>query len=113
MRIKSQNGKSIASQLSDILCSTLPMVMDTGINSHLGTIKPDAKGKAVLFTWKKNIYRLTEHLKVQERDFTNTFVTTDECKQVEDRINTVLSLVVAPEKVAIPEEKIVVEPVLV
>lgn len=86
MRIKSQNGKSIASQLKEILENKMPRVANTGINSDLGTVKADPKGKAVIFTWKKNEYRMTENLKVHEKDFTGTYIVTDECKNVEKMI---------------------------
>jgi len=88
MRIKSKAGQSIAAQLTDIVQMALPQCVHSGIASHLGNVKADPKGKAVLFTWKKNIYgfRITENLKVSEMDFTGTFTTTDESKNVEKMI---------------------------
>lgn len=97
MRIKSKVGQSIAAQLTNIIQEALPQCIHSGISSHLGNIKPDPKGKAILFTWKKSIYgfRLTENLKAYEMDFTGTFAITDECKAIEAAIEKSLNPVVA------------------
>jgi hypothetical protein len=109
MRIKSQNGKSIAKQLKEILENSLPKVANTGLNKDLGTVHADPKGKAVLFTWKNETYRMTENLKVHKKDFTNTFVVTDECEAVEKMVNDSFKPVapivsVEPEKVEAKSE---------
>lgn len=111
MRIKSQNGQTIASQLKEILKSKMPRVANTGINSDLGTVKADPKGKAVIFTWRKNEYRMTENLKVYEKDFTGTYVITDECKNVEKMITEPVAVVasVEQEKVPVQPETVVEE----
>jgi hypothetical protein len=93
MKIKATNGQSIASRLTAILTSTLPTVKDTNLNKNLGTVKPDAKskGKAVLFTWRKGTYRLSENLKVMEQDFTNTFIDSSTAKETEAIIKGALA----------------------
>lgn len=105
MRITSNNGQSIVAQLTNIINNALPRIANTDIYSHLGNVKADPKGKAIVFTWKKSIYgfRMTENLKVYEKDFTNTFVITEECKNIEKMVEASFNSVVA-EKEPIKEE---------
>ena len=108
MRIKSQIGKSIANQLADIINKALPRVIDTGINSHLTGVKPDPKGKAILFAWKKEGFRMTENLKVSKKDdFGNGFMVRDECKEIEKMIEASLNSVVS--EVAPTKEEVTTE----
>lgn len=93
MKIKATSQQSIASQLVDILYTSLPSFKITGLSKDLQTVKADAKskGKAVLFVWRKNTYRLTEALKVTEFDFTNSYVENEGSKEVEAIIKASLS----------------------
>jgi len=109
MRVKTKNGQSIVSQLTDIINHALPRTIDTGIGSHLGNnIKADSKGKSILFTWKKNLYgfRMTENLKVMEMDFTGTFTQTEDSKAVEMAVEASLKPIaeIAPVKEEVKEE---------
>lgn len=83
-------GKSIVETLSHILKSTLPKRSETGLTKHLTHISPDpkSKGKAVIFKWNSNTFRLTENLTVAELSFFNEWQKTEECKALEDLAKT-------------------------
>jgi len=84
MRVKSDN-RTVAAKLNDILIQTFPLARLTGKINDLVSIHPDkdSKGKAVLFTWKKTTFKLTENLKVKELDFTHTFANTELSNEAE------------------------------
>jgi hypothetical protein len=74
-------------KLISIISGILPNAKDTGIINHLWAIfHPTNKGKAIVFTWNKERFRLTANHKVQQYDFTNTLIDTDEAKRIEGLI---------------------------
>jgi len=104
MKITATNDKSVVQQLGEIINKSLPMSINTGRYNDVGTIHTclKSKGKAVLFSWRKAIYRLTENLKVLEIDFTNTPVVTENSMEAEAKINAVFAPIEVPQvKVAV------------
>ena len=74
-------------KLINIVSSVLPNAKETGIINHLwAAFHPINKGKAITFIWKKERFRLTANLKVQEYDFTNTLIDSNEAKTIEGLI---------------------------
>ena len=88
MRIKSNANGTIGMQLTAIVNKTFPRACETGIARDLISIgnDPKSKGKAILFMYRKTTFRLTENLKVQERNFCNTYETTQNAIEVEAMI---------------------------
>ena len=99
MKIKI-NGSTVKT-LTQIVTKALPMVIHTGNGNHLRHVKPDAssKGKAILFTWKKNDFRMTENLIVQERDFTYTWTQTPDALNVQAIVQGVYAGTIIPKEV--------------
>lgn len=88
MKVNFVNGKSIASQLSEVVSKTFPAIKTTGKAQDLKAIYSDAKskGKAIIFVWRKATLRLTENLKVQELNFCNTYEDTQLSKEAAEMI---------------------------
>jgi hypothetical protein len=110
MKITSKANQSIASQLETIIRNALPLTANTGLSKDVGTIKTDAKskGKAVLFTYHKSTFRLTENLKVSEKDFTGTFVTNNESKEIEN----IITISLTPPKMPVSKSENITEMIL-
>lgn len=112
MRIKATATKSTSEQLADILKDTFPQAINTGLSNDLCSIKtdPKSKGKSVFFMYKKTTFRMTENLKVTERDFTNTFTETAVAKEIEAMIKSRICSGVAVEAEKTPAPQPVAEP---
>jgi hypothetical protein len=78
---------STSQKLISLISGILPNAKDTGLINHLwSTFHPVNKGKAITFVWKKIQFRLTANYKVQEYDFTNSLISSDESKEIEKLI---------------------------
>lgn len=84
MKIQRQDNESIANALTRFLTSKLPLAKDTGLVKKLKSIHVDkrSKGKAVLFVWEKERFKITEHMKVWHKNFMNEWKDNDEETQV-------------------------------
>ena len=85
MNVKRSPNQSIAYALATILESILPNIKNTHEPKDLRGIKidPESKGKAMQFTWNLETFKVTENLCVHERDFTNTWIKSEEAAKVE------------------------------
>jgi hypothetical protein len=68
--IKSDKNTTTA-KLINIIQHAFPLASKTENSSDIGTIHPDtkSKGKAVLFTWKHSNFKLSEALRVTEKEW--------------------------------------------
>ncbi len=78
-----------AAKLADIVKAAFPLVRDTGKISDVGTIHPEpkSKGKAIMFTWRKSSFKMTEALKITEKTFYNTYETSPLSNEAQSIIN--------------------------
>ena len=86
------NSNSTTGKLINSIKAAFPLAYNTGMGNDVGTIHPDpkSKGKAVIFTWKKSTLKLSEAMKVMEKDFTNTYVKSPLSIEAESIINAYL-----------------------
>ena len=91
MNVKKSPNQSTAHALATLLTNSLPLIVTSGMAKHLNKnvkIEPASKGKAVLFGWNMGEFKLTENLSVYEKDFTNTWLKSEEAAKVEAVLKT-------------------------
>lgn len=78
-----------AAKLGNIIKAAFPLIRDTGKISDVGTIHPEpkSKGKAIIFTWRKSSFKMTEALKITELTFYNTYEITTLATEAQSIIN--------------------------
>ncbi len=79
-------NKSIPETLIHIVKSVLPNTINSGLSRHLrGSINPDpkSKGKAIIFKWNNNQFKVTENLTAYEQNWCNDWIKTEESAKVE------------------------------
>jgi hypothetical protein len=83
--------QTTAERLNTLINSKLPKVTETGIVNHLMPktfIETKSKGKAIVFTWKRNFFRISDKHAVREQNFMNEWVETEESKQIQALVRT-------------------------
>ena len=114
--IKSDKNTT-ANKLINIIQHAFPLASKTENSSDIGTIHPDpkSKGKAVLFTWKHTTFKLSEALKVMEKEWCSAaYISTPLSNEAEAIIKayTTPTDTKAEQVITKPENVIVVPPVV-
>ena len=78
-----------AERLHKLISSKLPKAPETGIANHLMPrtfVEVKSRGKAIVFTWKRNFFRISNKHAVKEMNFMNEWVETEESKRIQDLV---------------------------
>jgi len=87
-----ETTETTVNKLIKVISKALQQTKNTGIMNHLwGIFHQTNKGKAIIFTWQKERFRLTANYKIQQYDFTNSLVESTEAKRIEQLIKAVIS----------------------
>ena len=84
--------QTIAERLTALINKALPKTIETGIVNHLMpkiSIDPKSKGKAIVFTWQRRAFRLSDSHTVREQNFINEWTETDESKAVQEKVKAI------------------------
>jgi hypothetical protein len=84
--------QTIAERLTALINKTLPKTIETGIVNHLMpkiSIDPKSKGKAIVFTWQRKTFRLSDSHTVREQNFMNEWIETIESKAVQEKVKAI------------------------